>query len=103
MALAKRRISRDSNEAVYEGRLTLEEARELGRDGSPYGPAPRTLSKDDRMRTCMCGWSRSTGGMSAARTFPVMFAGLEALGPFIVRTAVIIGDPVRRREPRRPS
>ena len=57
MALAKRAISRESHRAITEGRITLAEARELGRDGSPYAPAVR-VNKDDRTPTetpCLCG------------------------------------------------
>ena len=64
-ALAKRAISPDSHKAVHEGRITLEEARELGREGSPYGPSPKTVSKNDRTRLCMCGCSRETRGRFA--------------------------------------
>jgi hypothetical protein len=58
MALAKRAISPDSHKAVHEGRITLDEARELGREGSPFGPAPKAISKNDRTPTktaCLCG------------------------------------------------
>ena len=58
MSLAKKAISPDSHAAVHEGRITLEEARELGREGSPYGPAKRTVSKNDRTPNktpCLCG------------------------------------------------
>ena len=64
-ALAKRTISPDSHRAVYEGRISLEEARELGREGSPYGPAKKTVSKNDRSRFCMCGCQRETRGRFA--------------------------------------
>ena len=58
LALAKRQISPDSHRAVHEERITLEEARELGREGSPYGPTPKVVSKNDRTRSCMCGCGR---------------------------------------------
>ena len=57
MSLAKKTISPDSHRAVHEGRITLEEARELGREGSPFGPAVR-VNKNDRTPTktpCLCG------------------------------------------------
>ena len=57
-ALAKRAISPDSHRAIHEGRITLEEARSLGREGSPFGPAPKVVSKNDRTPTktpCLCG------------------------------------------------
>jgi len=58
IALAKKAISPDSHRAVHEGRITVEEARSLGRDGSPFGPPPRAISKNDRTPTktpCLCG------------------------------------------------
>ncbi len=54
MSLARKEISPDSHKAVHEGRISLEEARELGREGSPFGPAPKTTSKNDRSRPCLC-------------------------------------------------
>jgi hypothetical protein len=64
-ALAMRQISPDSHRAIHEGRIDLEEARSLGREGSPYGPAPKPISKSDRMRLCMCGCGKSTRGRFA--------------------------------------
>jgi hypothetical protein len=67
MALAKKAISPDSHRAVHEGRIDLEVARSLGREGSPFGPAPKTISKNDRTPTktaCLCGC-----GELVARTF----------------------------------
>jgi hypothetical protein len=67
VALAKKAISPDSHRAVHEGRIDLEEARSLGRNGSPYGPVPKTISKNDRTPTktpCLCGC-----GELVARTF----------------------------------
>lgn len=61
-ALAKRTISPDSHKAVHEGRISLGEARELGREGSPYGPAPKTVSKNDRSRDCLCLCGNRTRG-----------------------------------------
>jgi Na+-translocating ferredoxin:NAD+ oxidoreductase RnfC subunit len=66
--LAKREISPDSHRAVHEGRISLGEARELGRNAGPAGPAVR-VDKDDRTpeRTptfCLCGC-----GVLVARTF----------------------------------
>ncbi len=65
LALAKRAISPDSHKAVHEGRISLEEARELGREGSPFGPAKKTVAKNDRSRSCMCGCGRETRGRFA--------------------------------------
>jgi hypothetical protein len=62
MDLAKKTISPDSYKAVHEGRITLDEARELGRKGSPFGPAPKTVSKNDRSRPCACGCVQLTRG-----------------------------------------
>ena len=67
MALAKKAISPDSHRAIHEGRIDLEEARSLGREGSPFGPAPKTVGKNDRTPTktaCLCGC-----GELVARTF----------------------------------
>ena len=67
MALAKKQISPDSHKAVHEGRITVEEARSLGREGSPFGPAPKVVSKNDRTPTktpCLCGC-----GTPVPRTF----------------------------------
>ena len=61
-SLAKKAISPDSHRAVHEGRISLEEARELGREGSPFGPAPKTISKNDRSRSCLCLCGNRTNG-----------------------------------------
>ncbi len=58
IAIAKKQISPDSYRAVLAGQISLQDARELGREGSPYGPAPKAISKDDRTPTktaCLCG------------------------------------------------
>ena len=58
LALAKRSIAPDNHRAVHEGRITEEEPRSLGQEGSPFGPAPKTISKNDRTPTktpCSCG------------------------------------------------
>jgi hypothetical protein len=65
MALAKKAISPDSHWAVHEGRIDLEEARSLGREGSPFGPAPKAADKSNRTRLCMCQCGRSTKGRFA--------------------------------------
>ena len=62
MSLAKREISRDSHRGITEGRITLAEARELGREGSPFGPAPKTISKNDRRRPCIACGGMTKGG-----------------------------------------
>ncbi len=54
LALAKRTISPDSHRAVLAGDLSLEEARSLGRNAGPAGPAVRA-DKNDRSRPCLCG------------------------------------------------
>ncbi len=56
MALAKRAISRDSHAAILDDRLALAEARELGRDRGPSGPAkPESrISKDEQGQPCWC-------------------------------------------------
>ncbi|MDP9480164.1 MAG: hypothetical protein M3R38_31640 [Actinomycetota bacterium] len=54
-SLVKRQISPDSHRAILTGELSLEEARSLGREGSPFGPTPKTVAKNDRSRLCLCG------------------------------------------------
>lgn len=57
MSLAKKAISPDSYKAVLAGELSLEKARELGRNAGPSGPAVR-VDKNDRTPTktpCLCG------------------------------------------------
>ncbi|MDP9476434.1 MAG: hypothetical protein M3R38_12260 [Actinomycetota bacterium] len=57
MSLAKKAISPDSHKAVLAGDLSLEEARSLGRNAGPAGPAVR-VNKNDRTPTptpCLCG------------------------------------------------
>ncbi len=54
LALAKRTISPDSHKAVLTDALSLEEARSLGRNAGPAGPAVRA-DKNDRSRPCLCG------------------------------------------------
>ena len=53
-SLAKKAISPDSHKAVLAGELSLEEARSLGRNAGPSGPAVR-VDKNDRSRSCLCG------------------------------------------------
>ena len=58
ISLARKDISRESHGAVHEGRISLEEARELGRDAGPDAPPTlkSTVSKSDRTRHCVaCG------------------------------------------------
>ncbi len=62
MSLAKKAISPDSHRAVLAGDLSLEEARELGRKGSPFGPTLKTADKNDRSRDCLCGCENQTSG-----------------------------------------
>ncbi len=65
LALAKKAISPDSHKAIHEGRISLEEARELGREGSPFAPAKKAADKNDRSRLCMCQCGRETRGRFA--------------------------------------
>lgn len=60
LALAKKAISPDSHKAVQEGRISLDEARELGRNAGPSGPAVR-VNKNDRTRPCACQCGEYTG------------------------------------------
>jgi hypothetical protein len=62
MALAKKAISPDSHRAIHEGRIDLEEARSLGREGSPFGPAPKAVDKNDRSRRCIACGGNTKGG-----------------------------------------
>ena len=90
ISLAKRRISPASYRAVLAGEITLQAARDLGRDRGPDdtgrasgGPGTATgrvrsasaedgtdtppqpvsrISKNDRSRECMCGCDRTTHG-----------------------------------------
>jgi len=59
MALARREISRDSHQAVHEGRITLAEAKELGRGRGPDSPEgrsdPGTATEGPRRASA---WSR---------------------------------------------
>lgn len=63
-ALAKKTISRESYDAGLRGELGLQEAKELGREAGPNGPAkPESrISKADRSRLCMCGCGEQTSG-----------------------------------------
>lgn len=61
LALSKKVISPDSHKAILAGELGLEAAKELGREGSPYGPAVR-VNKNDRGRDCLCGCGLRTRG-----------------------------------------
>jgi hypothetical protein len=90
MALVRREISRDSHRAVHEGRISLAQARELGRDRGPddtgqassgreeartgpredrerpqegTGAPPQPISrisKDDTTQECWCGCGEQT-------------------------------------------
>jgi hypothetical protein len=62
LALAKKAISPDSHRAIHEGRIDLEEARSLGREGSPFGPAPKAVDKNDRTRPCIACGGTTKGG-----------------------------------------
>ena len=47
-AIAKRQVSQDSYRAVMEGRITLQEAKDLGRENSPFGKrGARLVALDD--------------------------------------------------------
>lgn len=58
-ALAKKAISQESYAAVLRDELSIQEARELGREGSPGGATPpkpeSRISKDDTLSPCLCG------------------------------------------------
>lgn len=63
MALRRKAISEESHAAVLAGEMSLQEAKDLGQNtgpGGPVGPAPKTISKNDRTRECMCQCGRST-------------------------------------------
>ncbi len=61
-SLARKAISQESYAAVLRGELSLEAARELGRDRGPSGaPLPVSrLSKDDTRQECWCGCQQLT-------------------------------------------
>ena len=74
MALAKRLISRDSHRAVHEGRITVAEARKLGRDRGPHdtgqasdgqAEATETPRRSRTPRRCL----RSCGGTTRGGRF----------------------------------
>ena len=95
MALAKKAISPDSHRAVHEGRITVDEARQLGREGSPFGPPSRAISKDDRTPTktpCLCGC-----GELVARTFK---AGHDARMFRVAREHLMEGREITKEQRR---
>ncbi len=58
LALDRKAISEESHAAVLAGTLSLQEAKDLGRDAGPdglTGPTPKTLSKDEKGQRCWCG------------------------------------------------
>lgn len=57
ISLAKKVISPDSHQAILEGRIGLDRARELGRNAGPGGPAVRVNMNDHTPTTtpCLCG------------------------------------------------
>lgn len=61
VAVAKKEISADSFRAIESGSLSLAEARELGRNIGPAGPAVR-VNKNDRSRPCLCQCGETTSG-----------------------------------------
>ncbi len=63
-AIAKRQVSQESYRAVLEGRIDLKTAKDLGREGSPFGPVVRA-DKNDRSRPCLCGCGRTTKSIFA--------------------------------------
>ena len=55
LAIARKEISQESYRGVLAGELSLEEAKSLGRNVGPSGPAVR-VNKHDRSRPCIaCG------------------------------------------------
>lgn len=64
LALKRKTISEESYKAVLAGDISLQEAKDLGRNVGPTGPAVR-VNKDDRTRLCMCGCGKSTRGRFA--------------------------------------
>lgn len=79
-AVAKKEISADSFRAIEAGELSLQEARDLGRDAGPSGPAVR-VNKKDRSRPCACGCGQTTRG-------GVWIPGHDARLPGLVLRAV---------------
>lgn len=68
MALAKKLISRASYEAVLAGKLSLAEAKELGRDRGPDGTGQASSGREEatelsrKGRECLCGCGETTRG-----------------------------------------
>ena len=71
ISLAKKQISPGSHKAIYEGRISLGAARELGRDQGPddiseASDGPRWASEGPRKgrtpRSCLCSCSGTTRG-----------------------------------------
>ena len=60
-AIAKKQVSQESYRAVLEGRIDLKAAKDLGREGSPYGPTVR-VDKNNRSRPCLCQCGETTSG-----------------------------------------
>ncbi len=71
MALARREISRESHKAVHEDKITLAEARELGRDRGPHDTGQAGSGQEEGRKTpregrtprrCMCSCDGMTKG-----------------------------------------
>jgi|SRR5215213_395321 len=72
MALARREINRESHKAVHEGKITLAEARELGRDRGPDDTGQASSGQDEATeraprksrapRPCLCSCGGTTKG-----------------------------------------
>ncbi len=71
LAIAKQQISQESHAAVLAGRITLAEAKELGRSAGPDGPVGQVTKKASKttreptLTPCLCGIC----GEMAAKTF----------------------------------
>jgi hypothetical protein len=56
LSLARKEISQDSYRSVLAGRLSLAEARNLGRDGGPSTPPPEKVQgTSPEPSPCLCG------------------------------------------------
>ena len=72
MAIARKQVSQESYHAVLAGRITLQEAKAIGRDGAPATDAtgdtsgreePRTGPRERRQpRSCLCSCGGTTRG-----------------------------------------
>lgn len=69
LAIARKQISQESHTAVLAGTLSLDDAKELGRDRGPHGePVGSRISKDtgEGRAPCLCGCGEIPRSKTAA-------------------------------------